>query len=93
MCIRDRCIEKSAVGHDAAAWALGDRYYVSPKKLDYLKTRRWDFEREIAGSDIRISAMALHAETHLDGLHIYYNPYAQCPLRPDAVSYTHLRCV
>ncbi|GGN54168.1 hypothetical protein GCM10011349_29580 [Novosphingobium indicum] len=80
---RYRCIEKSAVGYDAAAWALGDRYSISQKKLDYLKTRRWNFGREIAGSDIRICATALHAETHLDGLHIYYNPYAQCPLRPD----------
>ncbi len=80
---RYRCVEKSAVGYDAAAWALGDRYSVSQKKLDYLKTRRWNFGREIAGSDIRICATALHAETHLDGLHIYYNPYAQCPLRPD----------
>jgi hypothetical protein len=35
------------------------------------------------GSDMRICHPRFHQETHLDGLQIYYNPYATVPFDPD----------
>lgn len=79
---RYRFIEKEEIAAGDPAWSLEDRYY-SYGKLNFLKTSRWDFGRQVAGSDVRICASALHRETHFDGLHIYYNPYAENPLDPE----------
>ncbi|MCX6073619.1 MAG: hypothetical protein NTY39_04790 [Campylobacterales bacterium] len=37
----------------------------------------------VYGSDIHYCDLSEHEETHLDGLHIYYNPYANIPLDND----------
>ncbi|MNF28514.1 hypothetical protein D3C84_91940 [compost metagenome] len=55
-----------------------NNYKVGP--LNYLVTNRYDFGHSIAGSDIHIYHSSYHRETHFDGLHIYYNPYATNPL-------------
>lgn len=37
----------------------------------------------VFGSDVHFCDSSEHYETHLDGLHIYYNPYAEIPLDND----------
>lgn len=37
----------------------------------------------VCGSDMHFYASSKHKESHLDGLHIYYNPYAEVPLSRD----------
>lgn len=37
----------------------------------------------VYGSDMHYCDLSEHEETHLDGLHIYYNPYANIPLDND----------
>ncbi|WP_101319809.1 hypothetical protein [Aeromonas sobria] len=37
----------------------------------------------VCGSDMHIYSSSKHKESHLDGLHIYYNPYAKVPLDKD----------
>lgn len=37
----------------------------------------------VFGSDMHLCDSSEHTETHLDGLHIYYNPYAEIPLDKD----------
>jgi hypothetical protein len=37
----------------------------------------------VYGSDVHFCDLSEHQETHLDGLHIYYNPYADVPLDED----------
>lgn len=41
---------------------------------------RYEYGDQIIGADMRLCDSSLHQETHLDGLHIYYNPYATTPL-------------
>ena len=41
----------------------------------------------VYGSDIHFCDLSEHEETHLDGLHIYYNPYANIPLDNDLFNY------
>lgn len=55
-----------------------NNYQIGP--LNYLVASRYDFGGSIAGSDIHIYHSSHHRETHFDGLHIYYNPYATIPL-------------
>ncbi len=40
----------------------------------------------VCGSDTYIYDSSEHKETHLDGLHVYYNPYASIPLKEDLFS-------
>lgn len=65
-----------------AAWSPGDSY-LSLGPLGFLKRRRWEWGGDIIGMDVRICPSTAHRETHLDGLQVYYNPYAQHPLNPD----------
>ena len=48
--------------------------------LNYLISRRSDFGGSVAGSDVHIYHSRFHRESHFDGLHVYYNPYANVPL-------------
>lgn len=48
--------------------------------LNYLISRFSDFGRSVAGSDVHIYHSRFHRESHFDGLHVYYNPYATVPL-------------
>ncbi|AXX95699.1 hypothetical protein [Arcobacter ellisii] len=40
----------------------------------------------VFGSDVHFCNLSEHYESHLDGLHIYYNPYANIPLDDDLFS-------
>ncbi|QHC96311.1 hypothetical protein PspR84_17265 [Pseudomonas sp. R84] len=60
-----------------------NNYQIGP--LNYLISTRYDFGSSIAGSDIHIYHSSYHRETHLDGLHIYYNPYATIPFEADTI--------
>ena len=40
----------------------------------------------ICGSDMHLYHSSKHQESHLDGLHIYYNPFAEVPLDKDLFS-------
>ena len=53
--------------------------------LNYLVSSRSDFGSSVAGSDMHIYHSSYHRETHFDGLHVYYNPYATTPLKTDIV--------
>lgn len=60
--------------------------------LNYLISIRSDFGESVAGSDVHIYHSSCHRETHFDGLHVYYNPYAAIPLQAniiDAKGVTH----
>lgn len=47
----------------------------------------WSFRQKLGnivfGSDMHLCKSSEHKETHLDGLHIYYNPYSEVPLDKD----------
>lgn len=45
-----------------------------------LFTTRYDHGGNIFGADMQLYKSCMHYETHLDGLHIYYNPFAAVPL-------------
>jgi hypothetical protein len=52
------------------------------KTYDVISIR--DIHEDIVfGSDAHFCNLSEHKETHLDGLHIYYNPYANIPLDND----------
>ena len=53
--------------------------------LNYLISTRSDFGSSVAGSDIHIYHSSYHRETHFDGLHIYYNPYATTPFEANII--------
>ncbi|MCQ2997233.1 hypothetical protein NLO95_24280 [Pseudomonas syringae] len=40
----------------------------------------------VCGSDVTLCKPSNHIETHLDGLHLYYNPFAETPLPKDLFS-------
>lgn len=40
----------------------------------------------VCGSDVTLCKPSDHRETHLDGLHLYYNPFAEIPLPKDVFS-------
>ncbi|NVJ09916.1 hypothetical protein HUW63_32415 [Myxococcus sp. AM001] len=78
---RYRVIDKDLAQAGDPSWSLGEQY-LAQGKLDFLKRYRWEDESLIYGMDVRICSSRVHRETHLDGLHIYYNPYAEHPLDP-----------
>lgn len=47
--------------------------------LNDLFTKRSEYGDRIFGSDMHLYESCVHRETHLDGLHIYYNPFATIP--------------
>lgn len=49
---------------------------------NYLITNRLFNNQQVYGSDTHICHSSEWTETHLDGLHIYYNPFATTPLDP-----------
>lgn len=52
----------------------------------YLISTRIDFGDSVAGSDVHIYHSSSHRETHFDGLHVYYNPYATNPLQDNIIN-------
>ncbi|AWC79933.1 hypothetical protein M4Y22_004843 [Serratia marcescens] len=51
-------------------------------RYNYLITQRFVHDEQFFGSDVIICHSSEWTETHLDGLHIYYNPFATTPLDP-----------
>lgn len=75
---RYRVIDKNKTGLDAQDWKVGiERIQFSG--LDYLLRQREEGAGQIGGADIHIQHSSLHRETHLDGLQVYFNPYAEVP--------------
>lgn len=61
--------------------ALGTSLINIAEKHDVFRTRFTDGET-VYGSDLHLCDASQHTESHLDGLHIYYNPFADYPLNP-----------
>ncbi len=76
-----REISKEILPVGDRSWNVGERRFAG-MGLDFLVQSRFDLGSQIAGSDVHIRHSDLHRETHFDGLHIYYNPYAQIPFDP-----------
>lgn len=53
---------------------------------NYFVTNRYIQDEGVFGSDECICHSSEWTETHLDGLHIYYNPFATTPLDPNIFS-------
>lgn len=78
---RYRTIEKERLPISSPLWQLGvHRFQLD--NFHYLLTKRLDFNRIVAGSDMHIQHSSFHRESHLDGLHLYFNPYAEVPFEP-----------
>lgn len=48
-----------------------------------VSSKRYLIDNLVFGVDMHLCDSTEYNETHLDGLHIYYNPYAEIPLNPD----------
>jgi len=57
--------------------------HTKPSKGVDLFSMRFPFGDMICGSDMYLYESSHHIETHLDGLHVYYNPFAEVPLDKD----------
>ncbi len=78
---RYRVIDKERIAPDSERWQVGTRRF-QVAALNYLLTIRQESERQIAGADMIIQHSKFHSETHLDGLQVYFNPYAEVPFDP-----------
>ncbi|MBZ9965662.1 hypothetical protein LB561_12080 [Mesorhizobium sp. B292B1B] len=77
---RYRVIDKDKVESGSKLWQLGTHHF-RLDTLNYLKTLRWESGSQIVGADMSIQHSSLHREIHLDGLQVYFNPYAEIPFR------------
>lgn len=75
---RYRVIDKDKVEPGSELWRLGTHRF-QLAMLNYLVTLRWDRGSQIDGADMFVRHSSFHRETHLDGLQIYLNPYAEIP--------------
>jgi hypothetical protein len=62
--------------------SLGMHHIKIDAEHDLFKMRFFDGVN-YCGSDTHLYSSSKHHESHLDGLHIYYNPYAKVPLDKD----------
>lgn len=62
--------------------ALGKSNFQVDNGYDIYRLRFFD-GLNISGSDMHLCPSKNYKESHLDGLHIYYNPYAEVPLSKD----------
>ncbi|WP_285276256.1 hypothetical protein [Halopseudomonas bauzanensis] len=62
--------------------SLGHTYIKIDSEHDLFRIRFYD-GANVCGADMHFYASSKHTESHLDGLHIYYNPYAEFPLNKD----------
>lgn len=62
--------------------SLGQHHIRIGSEHDLFKLRFFD-GINVCGSDTHLYSSSKHKESHLDGLHIYYNPYAKVPLDKD----------
>lgn len=78
---RYRVIDKDRIAHGSHLWQLGaHRFQLAT--LNYLLKLRREDDQHIGGADISIQHSAFYRETHLDGLQVYFNPYAEVPFDP-----------
>lgn len=75
---RYRVIEKNRIENSSRLWRVG-RQRIQVADLNYLFMERWEREHKIGGADVLIQHSSFHRETHLDGLQVYFNPYAEVP--------------
>jgi hypothetical protein len=75
---RYRVIDKNKIGPDTQNWKIGTQRFQFAG-LDYLLRQREEGSDQIWGADVHIQHSSLHRETHLDGLQVYFNPYAEVP--------------
>ena len=64
---------------------LGSRHIKLESDHDIFALRFLDGNK-VCGSDMHLYSSSKHFESHLDGLHIYFNPYAKIPLNTDLLS-------
>jgi hypothetical protein len=62
--------------------SIGSQHIKVDSEHDLFKLRFFDGVT-VCGSDMHFYASYKHNESHLDGVHIYYNPYAEIPLDKD----------
>jgi len=78
---RYRLIDKNKAEPNSDLWQVGThRFQLGP--LNYLVVDRRESEGQIGGADMLIQHASFHRETHLDGLQVYFNPYAEVPFDP-----------
>ena len=75
---RYRVIDKNKIGPDTQNWKIGTQR-IQFAGLDYLLRQREEGSDQIWGADFHIQHSSLHRETHLDGIQVYFNPYAEVP--------------
>lgn len=75
---RYRTSDKNRIEPNSKTWKIGIHRF-QPAALDYLLRQREEGPDQIGGADIRIQHSSLHRESHLDGLQVYFNPYAEVP--------------
>lgn len=78
---RYRLIDKDRIAPGSELWQVGTHRFQFDE-LDFLLTQRRESEHQIGGADMLIQHSSLHRETHLDGLQVYLNPYADVPFDP-----------
>ena len=75
---RYRLIDKNRAEPNSHLWQIGThRFQLGPS--NYLVVNRQETEDKIGGADMLIQHSSFHRETHLDGLQVYFNPYAEVP--------------
>lgn len=79
---RYRVMAKDKVEPGSILWQLGTHRFQF-NDLTYLTTLRWESSNQIGGADTLIQHSSVHRETHLDGLQVYFNPYAEIPFEQD----------
>lgn len=62
--------------------SMGKRHIKIDGEHDLIRIRFLNGMR-VCGMDVHFYASRKHKESHLDGLHVYYNPYAEFPLGKD----------
>lgn len=81
---RYREMSREAFSFTEGANNLGvSHHLVGPS--NYRISTRHEYAGNIIGADMQIYESCVHRETHLDGLHIYYNPFATIPLDADVM--------
>lgn len=78
---RYRVIDKDRIARDSKLWQVGMHQFKFAG-LNYLLTLRRESEHQIGGADMLIQHSSIYRETHLDGLQVYFNPYAEVPFDP-----------
>lgn len=78
---RYRVIDKRRIEPGSRLWQVGKRR-IQLAELNYLFMERRESEHQIGGADMLIQHSSFHRETHLDGLQVYFNPYAEVPFDP-----------